>query len=218
MQYPGGSFVYPVANIFEFGASIPVNATVTSYSAQTFLRDLRVPKDKLNNLGEADRSFYLWPDPNKVNPTNNNNAQIISSNPGYSLSPINFDPNAYCQNGSVRTQITEEWQDNLSDVSSQAVGGTIVLSSDIKKMPTSFKINFPSIPQTHCALPLSTSGGKMIIQSEDGLCMFMIVRNATGDLSQTQPYLAIFSKPFSDAIGFSKENLEKTAQEFRCKN
>jgi len=217
MTYPWGYKNYNMNRFFEPTETATVGREGTSVF--TALRDLTIPQKNLAKTDEAHRYFHMWPDPILARADLSQNAYIVSSvgSIKYDNSSLRFDPSAYCSpGGQVKKAIDPEWETNLTDITNAGLfGAPTGVRSEIKRMD--IVINLTS--GSHCVVPLKTGNLAKTGVSSDGSCLFMILRDSFSkpeDRFEPQPYLAIFSKKFADAVGFDHNDMEAAAEQFQC--
>ncbi|MEZ4742748.1 MAG: hypothetical protein R3B45_09915 [Bdellovibrionota bacterium] len=217
LTYPWGFKTYSLSNFFQ-PYEIP-KIGKEGIQLTSVLGNLVIPNDKINLVEENHRSFYLWPDPNISRAEKNENASIVadSNNLNGQFFSI-FNANAFCNgNGDVQPAIDDFWYNDLVRITQTmpyASGLNIRREVGKKQGPIDF------LAQSYCILPLALQNGRKTSSSSDGKCMFMLIREtySSSPLVPPQPYLAIFTSKFANAVGFTQQDMETAANEFSCSN
>ncbi len=201
-------------DVFPAGSN-PIQ-TLESSAVTTPLRDLTVPADKIGTLPEADRTFYLWPDPEKSASAPGANARLLAATTEglFNTQSFAFMADGYCgAGGAVKSAIDGSWQTKLEEIAKGALEKYSVRPEIVKGKQSIF------LPAwNECILPLRTANFRRTAQSADGSCMFMLIQQRVPPpgFSTAQPYLMIFTKRFADAVGFSAADLEQAAEQYPC--
>jgi hypothetical protein len=203
-----------LTQVFQQG----INSTLSAKGelAYTPLHDLRVPEEKISALSVADRSFYLWPNPENSAVDAGENALALAADltGNFSAAQFLFNPDAYCGvGGVVKGEIGADWQAHLEDLSTVSFD-PLQIRKEI--VPGKVPIFLPAWDE--CVRPLRTGTQQRTAQSADGQCMFMLIqaRIPAPGFTQLQPYLVILTKRFADAVGFNFSDLEDAANQYPC--